>query len=170
MADPLNLLSSEALDAAKPVEGLNLLADPNAPGPIKRGFGAAVSGAKAGLYGAKALAANLVGARDTAAAAQEKVAEHEAAAAVQSEGFALSDVDWTSPTSILRQIGYYGGQAAPTMTLMATGAGVGAGAGALAARGVASGAAKSILPKAGAVAGLLTPDIALEAGSIYPEA
>src|ERR1035437_8449777 len=169
MADPLNLLSGEGLDAAKPVEGANLLAAPTAPGPFKKGFGAAVASTKASLYGAGALAAHAVGATGAEQAALAAAAEHNAASSEQSQGHQLEDVNWSSAKSIADQAKFVLGNAVPTMALMAGGGALGAVAKGLLGRYATSAAAKAALgqlPLLGAVA----PDVALEAGGIYPEA
>jgi hypothetical protein len=160
------------LDAAKPAVGLDPLADPNAPavpGPFKKGFGAAVASTKASLYGAGALAAHAVGATDAEQAALAAAAEHNAASSEQSQGHQLEDVNWSSAKSIADQAKFVLGNAVPTMALMAGGGALGAVAKGLLGRYATSAAAKAALsqvPLLGAVA----PDVALEAGGIYPQA
>ena len=170
MADGL-LGPGGVLDPATPVAGLGLLEDIETPGFLKRGFGVGMAGTKASLYGAGALAARGVGAiapAPVAAVASDveraALANVEAQNRIAAEGVSpLEQVDWTSPTSIVNQFKYYLGAAAPTLALMAAGGAIGGGLGALAKRGAAT-------TRLGALTGAVTPDIAIEAGSIFPEA
>lgn len=161
MTDPLNLLSSGGVpDAAEPVAGLNLLAAEK-PAPLKEGFGAGVSGVKANLFGAGALVARGVG----ATGAEEKLLAKSAAAGDEAAAHSrkIEDVDWTSPTSIGNHFKYLLGNAVPSLALMA--------AGGAAARGVgaAAGFGAKALNRA-TMTGAVVPDVALEAGGIFPEA
>src|SRR3990167_1875922 len=170
MADGL-LGPGGVLDTATPVAGLGLLEDIETPGFLKRGFGVGMAGTKASLYGAGALAARGVGAiapAPVAAVASDveraALANVEAQNRIAAEGVSpLEQVDWTSPTSIVNQFKYYLGAAAPPLALMAAGGAIGGGLGALAKRGAAT-------TRLGALTGAVTPDIAIEAGSIFPEA
>lgn len=175
MADPV-------FDFAQP--GFDVLVDkfvePAAPSYTKRGFGAGVAGLKSSLYGAGALAARGVGSAAQAfgatgvaeraagieQAALENVEAQNELAAEQTQ--TLADVDWSSPSSVANHFKWLLGNALPTLGMMALGGAVGYGLGRLGARAAPSMA--GVLPRAGAYAGAITPDVALEAGSIYPEA
>lgn len=162
MADPNDLLPSEGLDNTVPVAGLDLL--PPAPGAFKQGFGAGVAGVKSGFAGAGALAARAVGAKDLEAAALAKVADYNAEAAPLARR--IEDVDWTSPSAVADHFKYLLGQSVPSLALMFTGGVAGRGAGAIARRAGAPAAATNV----GMVTGAAAPNVALQAGGIFPEA
>ncbi len=165
MADKLDLLSSTGLDAGTPVAGLDLL--PPEPGAFSKGFGAGASGVKSSLYGAGALVAHAAGAKELEQAALDKSAAASEAAAAQNQQ--VENVDWSSPTSVGKQFLWLLGNAVPSMATMFAGGAAGRGFGALASRGAAT-ATRAAALRAGTFAGAVAPDVALEAGSIYPEA
>ena len=172
MADKLDLLSSEVLDPGKPVAGLDLLADPNAPGPFKRGFGAGVAGVKASLAGAGALAAHAVGAKELEQAALDKAA---AESEIASQGAMQFEDVVKDPSRAGEYFKFLLGNAVPSLATMAVGGGLGAlagravtGAAGMAAARTAGVVAPAV--RAGALVGAVAPDVALEAGGIYPEA
>lgn len=151
------------LDVTKPVAGLDPFApDPNAPGPFRRGFGVGVAGVKSSLAGAGALVARAIGAKELERAALEKVAAENEIAAQGNQR--IEDVDFSSPGAVFDQFKFLLGAAIPSLGLIAAGGIAGRGLGALAGRGAA--AAKRI----GTLGGAVAPDVALEAGGIFPEA
>lgn len=161
---------NEGLDPAKPVEGLDPFApDPNAPGPFKQGLGAGVAGVKSSMAGAGALAAHAVGAVETEKAALDYAAQQSEIAAAGARK--VEDVDWTSPAAVAQHFKYLLGNAIPSLSAMVVGGVLGRGLGrGLGAVSKASPAATAALTRAGTFAGAVAPDVALEAGSIYPEA
>lgn len=184
MTDPLDLLAGGAgLDASQPVAGADLLADPNAPGPFARGVKSGVAGVKSSLYGMGALAAR--GAANVLPAAAVPIATGLEQAALenvttQNEVAAQGAMSFEDVVADPLRAGEYFkfllGSAVPSLAAMATGGGIGAGIGAVATRGSAAAltarALGTVAPavRAGALAGAVAPDFALEAGSIYPEA
>lgn len=160
--------ASVGLDPSTPVAGADPFApDPNAPGPLKRGFGAGVAAAKSSLYGAGALAAHAVGAKELEQSALDKASAASAEAAQSAQG--VENVDFSSPGAVLQHFQYLIGNAAPTLALMAAGGAVGRTLGRFGAARLATGTAAKVLDRA-TLAGAVAPDVALEAGSIYPEA
>ncbi|MCR4302151.1 MAG: PLxRFG domain-containing protein, partial [Sulfuricaulis sp.] len=169
--------SSEGLDVTKPVAGLDPYApDPNAPGPFARGVKSGVAGVKSSLWGASALAARgatavlpAVAAPITqgleAAALENAAAQNEIAAA---GSMTYEDVV-ADPTRAGEFIKWGLGTAIPSLALMFAGGVVGRGLGALAGRGLAP-AAAATAKNVGMFTGAVVPDVAVEAGSIYPEA
>lgn len=184
MADPLDLLAGDAgLDVTQPVAGADLLADPNAPGPFARGVKSGVAGVKGSLYGMGALAAR--GAANVLPAAAAPVATGLEQAALEnvaaqnelaSQGAMSFEDVVADPSRAGEYFKFLLGNAMPSLAAMSTGGGIGAGIGALATRGSAAAltaqALGAVAPavRTGALVGAVTPDFALEAGSIYPEA
>jgi len=175
MADVKGLLSDEGSDAAKPVAGLGLLPEP--PGPLKAGLESGIAGVKSNLGGAAALVAHGIGAVSPAPVAEVAQGVERAAldyAASQSDLAAqnarqIEEVDWKSPASVANHFKYLLGNALPSLALMFAGGAAGRGFGALAGRGL-SAAGKAGALETGMLAGAVAPDVALEAGGIYPEA
>ena len=161
---------SEGLDPTKPVAGLDLYApDPNEPGALKRGFGVGVAGLKSAVAGAKALGARVVGTPEAEKAALADVAAQNEIAA--QNAISLESVKLTDPVEVIKYFGYLVAQAAPTLLTMAGGGLIGRGLGALAGRAAASTAAgAATAKKAGTYLGAVAPDVAIETGSIFPEA
>lgn len=168
MADSIDLFAgSTGLDAAVPVAGADLFADPNKPGAFKRGLGAGIAGVRSSLWGAGALLARGATAvlpdavapitTGLEAAALENVKTQNDLAASQSMSF--EDV-LADPTRAGEFAKWALGSAAPSIALMAVGGGLGA----------LAGRALGLSTKVGALAGAVAPDVAVEAGSIYPEA
>ena len=151
----------------------NLIEPPALAGPLARGFGAGVAGVKSSLYGAGALAAGAVGAKDLEQAALKNAAAQSELASTGAMQF--EDVV-KDPTRAFEYFKWLLGNAAPSLGIMAAGGVAGAGLGALAGRGTAATlaaiAARATPPatRAGAFLGAVAPDVALEAGGIYPEA
>ena len=168
MAESLDLLATGAgLDVAQPIEGLDLLADPNAPGPFRKGLGAGLAGVKSSLGGAGALVARAIGATGLEKTALDYAAEQGDIASQSAQP--IEQVDWSSPKSIADQFKFLLGQAVPSLATMFVGGVAGRGLGALAGRTMAAPAAAAAT-RAGTYAGAIAPDVAMEAGSIYPEA
>ena len=160
---PIDLYgSSIGLDPSAPLAGLDLYApDPNAPGPFRRGFGAGMASVKSNLAGAGALALHAVGATELEKSALDYARVKAEEAAPLSQG--LEQVDWSSPGSIAGHFKWLLGNALPSLGLMAAGGIAGRGFGALAGRGAA-------VTRAATFGGAVAPDVALEAGGIYPAA
>ena len=158
------------LDASKPVEGLDPFApDPNAPGPLKKGWGVGVAGLKSSMAGAGALAARVINQPELEKAALAKVAEQNALAAEST--MPLEQVEWSSPTSVAKQFAYLVAQAAPSILSAVGGGLVGRGLGALAGRYMAATVASAETAKrAGTYLGAAAPIMAMETGGIFPEA
>lgn len=168
------LTSSEGLDAAVPVAGTGLLDEPVAAGPLKRGFGAGVAAVKGNLYGAGALVAHGAAQLGVPGAAGVEKSALEASAAAGEEAAkdtqTLEQVNWKSPASIFGHFSFLLGNAVPSLALMAAGGVAGRGLAKLGARGVGEQAVKDLILKTGTLAGAVAPDVALEAGGIYPDA
>jgi hypothetical protein len=154
----------------------NLVEPPAQPGAFKRGLGAGMAGVKSSLYGAGALAArgaaNILPdavapvAQDLEQAALENVAAQNEIAASQS----MRVEDVVEDPSRAWEFAKWGvGSAVPSLALMAIGGIAGRGLGALAGRAMAP-AAAATAKTAGMYTGAVVPDVAVEAGSIYPEA
>lgn len=175
MADSLDLLAANGgVDTSKPGGGLDLL--PEGSGPFRRGFGAGMAGVKGNLAGAAALIAHGVGAVAPAPVAAvagnaektalDYAAQQSAVAGEDAQG--VENVDWTSPAAVAAHFKYLVGQSVPSLALMFAGGAAGRGLGAVAGR--AAPAAAETLARAGMFAGAVAPDVALEAGGIYPDA
>ena len=177
---PANPLAPDiGLDAAQPVAGLNPLADPNAPpapGPFKRGIRGAIAGTKSSLWGAGALAARGATAVLPAVAAPlttgleqaalENVAAQNEIAAAQSMRYEDVVAD---PSRAGEFIKWGLGTAIPSLALMFAGGVAGRGLGALAGRSMAP-AAAATAKNVGMYTGAAGSDVAVETGSIFPEA
>jgi len=175
MADPQDLLNDSGLGVQAPGTGLDLLPPP--PGAFKAGVESGMAGVKSNLAGAAALAAHGVGAIAPAPVAAVAQGAEKAAldyAAAQSDvaaqgGRQIEQVDWKSPGAVADHFKYLLGNALPSLALMFAGGVAGRGFGAVAGRGL-SAAGKAGALETGMLAGAVAPDVALEAGGIYPEA
>ena len=168
---------SAGLDPSQPIAGLDPFApDPNAPGPFARGVKSGIAGVKSSLWGAGALAARgatavlpAVAAPFTqgleAAALENAAAQNEIAAA---QSMKYEDVV-EDPTRVGEFIKWGAGSAIPSLALMLAGGVVGRGLGAIAGRSLAPAAAATV-KNVGMFTGAVVPDVAVEAGSIFPEA
>lgn len=157
---------SEGLDATKPVAGIDLYANPNAPGPLKRGAKTALSDLKGTAGGALAVAGDVAGidslknyGLDVAKRAQEESAKT-SMRAEDINGFGGA-VDFAK---------YGVGYMAPQLATAAIAGWLGRAGGALAARKIVDPAKALIARNAGMIAGLGASSIAQEAGTIYPDA
>jgi len=157
---------SEGLDAAQPVAGSNLFADPNAPGPFKRGLKAGVAGLKGSAAGAMALVGDTLGVESmkTAGLAAAKSAAQDAAAVAMP----VENVD--SLGSAVDFAKYGAGYLVPNLASSLTAGVLGRLGGGALARGVADPAAGLLARNAGMTAALAASSIAQEAGGIYPDA
>lgn len=158
--------SSAGLDAAQSVAGSDLFADPNAPGPFKKGVKTSAAGLKQSAAGALALIGDISGIESLKQFGLQNAQEAQEQGATTA--MRVEDIDSASGAIDYAKFGT--GYLVPQLAT-AVGAGLlGRVAGAAAARGLADPAKALLAKNAGMTAGLAASSITQEAGAIYPEA